>query len=395
MKNSHATKVSLIYFLFFYVFIYAGNAVYGTFLPLYFQDIGFSALQIGTLLSFGPFVAILAQPLWGALGDRARTKNFILLILLAGCGISMILYPLSNHFTYLLIMICIFTFFQTSIFAISDTITLEVLDKRKMGSFGHIRMGGTIGFAIMSLVFGIISKNHIGSLFAVYSSIIVVCFLLVLKFPSVEGHQSQGRKMSILVLFRNRMLMVYFGINFILQITLGYYYAFFPMYFRELGGDNVLLGWSMVISSLSEVPFLLFADKIFKRVRIPYILLGAACFTALRWYLFSVIETPIWALPVQALHGLIFIVLTVTMATYINKEVPKELKASGQTFNGLMNLGVARIIGSLAGGIATTSFGLRRVFMYNSIIALVCVAVFAMFFWRMRNRESSAAKQAN
>lgn len=395
MKNSNPLTANLNYFLFFYVFIYAGNAVYGTFLPVYFQDIGFSAIQIGTLLSLGPFVAILAQPLWGSLGDRAKTKNIVLLILLAGCGITMILYPLSNEFTYLLLMICIFTFFQTSIFAISDTITLEVLDKKKSGSFGHIRMGGTIGFAIMSLVFGIISKNHIGSLFAVYSSIIVVSFLLVLRFPKVEGHQSQGRKISFFVLFRNRMLMLYFSINFILQITLGYYYSFFPMYFKDLGGDNIMLGWSMVISSLSEIPFLLFADKILKRVKIPYILLGAAAATALRWYLFSFIDAPLWVLPVQALHGLIFIVLSVTMATYINQEVPKELKASGQTFNGLMNLGIARIIGSFAGGVATASFGIRRVFMYNSVIALLCMVVFGLIFWKVSTRKSSLAKESS
>ncbi|MHA0858323.1 MFS transporter [Paenibacillus sp. CMAA1364] len=395
MNNSQSVKMSLRYFLFFYVFIYAGNAVYGTFLPLYFQDIGYSALQIGTLLSLGPFVAILAQPLWGALGDRAQTKNSILLFLLTGCGITILLYPLSNQFTYLLLIISIFTFFQTSIFAISDTITLEAIDKHKIGKFGHIRMGGTFGFAVMSLVFGIISKDHISSMFIVYFSIIVVAFLLVLKFPTVEGHQTHGHKVSITVLFKNRMLMIYFGFNFILQITLGYYYAFFPMYFRELGGDNVLLGWSMVISSLSEVPFLLFADKIFKRVKIPYILLAAAVFTALRWFLFSIIDAPIWVLPVQALHGLIFIVLAVTMATYINKEVPKELKASGQTLNGLMNLGVARIIGSFAGGIATTSFGIRHVFMYNSIIALVSLFAFVLVLWSTNHRDSRANHSAH
>ncbi|WP_424767457.1 MFS transporter [Paenibacillus sp. sgz302251] len=383
-------KVKLHYFVLFYVCIYAGNAVYGTFLPVYLQDIGFHSIQIGTLLSLGPLVAILAQPLWGALGDRARTKNFILLLLLTGTGLTTLLYPLSTQYTYLLLMICIFTLFQTSIFAISDTITLEVLDRNKKGSFGLIRLGGTIGFAVMSLLFGIIAQKHIGSLFPVYAFIMLVCFLLVLKFPVIEGHQSQGRKMSILVLFRNHTLMLYLGINFILQTTMGYYYAFFPMYFRELGGDNILLGWAMVISSLSEVPFLLFADKIFKRIKIPYILLGAAAATAVRWYLLFVIDAPYWALPVQALHGLIFIVLTVTMATYINRSVPKELKASGQTFNGLLNLGVARIIGSFAGGIATHAFGMRNVFMYNSIIAFVCMGIFGLLFWRMKDRQAQA-----
>src|SRR5690606_14666268 len=112
-------------FFLFYVFIYAAHAIYNTFLPLYFDDIGFSSLQIGTILSLGPFVAMLAQPIWGALSDRAKTKNLILLLLISGSGIAMLLYPLSVNFSYVLLLVCIFTLFQTSVFAISDTITLE------------------------------------------------------------------------------------------------------------------------------------------------------------------------------------------------------------------------------------------------------------------------------
>jgi PPP family 3-phenylpropionic acid transporter len=384
-------KYNLYYFLFFYVFIYMGNAVYGTFIPIYFLDVGFTQTQIGTLLSLGPLVAILAQPIWGSLSDRSKTKNRILKIMIGGCGLVALLYPISDNFSYLLIMICVFTMFQASVFALTDTITLEVLDRQRSGSYGMIRLGGTIGFAIMSIVFGIIAKNHIGSLFWVYSVIMLISFLLILRFPVIEGHQSQGRKMRIWVLLKNRKLMMYLAINFVLQITLGYYYAFFPIYFREMGGDNVLLGWSMVVSSLSEIPFLLLSGKIFKRVKISYILLGAAFATTVRWYLFSSIENPYWVLPVQLLHGLIFIVLSVTMATIINKEVPMELKASGQTFNGLLSLGVARIIGSFFGGIASAHIGMHKVFLYNSIVSLVCLAVFAVFFRLQSERKQPRA----
>ncbi len=384
-------RTKLIYIFLFYVFIYAGNAVYGTFLPVYFQDIGFNAVQIGTLLSLGPFVALLAQPVWGTVSDRAKTKNRIVYIMLIGCAVALLLYPISVQYTYLLLMICLFTFFQTSIFAISDTITLEVLDRANLQSFGLIRMGGTIGFAAMSLIFGLIARDHLGNLFSVYLGIIIISILLFSRFPVVEGHQSAGRKLSILVLFRHRTLMLYLSFNFIIQLTLGFYYAFFPMYFKALGGDNLLLGWSMVISSLSEVPFLLFANKIAQRVKIPILLLVAGIATTLRWYFFSVIDGPLWILPVQMLHGLIFIVLAVTMATYINREVPKELKASGQTFNGLLNLGVTRIIGSFFGGIAIAQFGLREVFLFNSIATAVCVVVFGLLFWRFSPQEKSSA----
>ncbi|MFD2116583.1 MFS transporter [Paenibacillus yanchengensis] len=381
-------------FFLFYIFVYGGQAIYNTFLPLYFDDIGFSTIQIGMILSIGPFVAMLAQPLWGMLSDRSTSKNKVLYILLAGTGFAMLIFPLSTSYSYVLFTICLFTLFQTSIFAISDTITLESLDKMRVGSFGHIRMGGTFGFAVMSITFGFIAKNNLTAMFPIYALLMIVCLFLVYKFPNIAGHRTKGSKISFLTLFQNKKLMIFLGFNFILQITLGFYYSFFPIYFRELGGDSSLLGWSMVISSLSEVPFLLYADRIFRRVKIQTILLLSAVATCLRWLLFYWVETPLAALPIQLLHGAMFIVLTVTMATYINKEVPKELKASGQTFNGLLNLGVARIIGSLAGGAATAAVGYRQVFLYNAWISIISTILFAslLLYWARKERKT---KQAN
>jgi PPP family 3-phenylpropionic acid transporter len=377
------------YFLIYYAVIYMGNAIYGTFIPVYLFSSGFSHSQIGTMLSLGPFIAILAQPWWGTVGDRARTKNAVLLLLITGTAISILLFPLVNSFIYLLVMICVFTFFQTSIFSISDAITLEELDKQQRWNFGIVRMGGTFGFALMSIFFGLAANKHLSSMFWVYAAVMGIAFLLVLQFPKVQGHQSGGQTVRIWKLFQHRKLTLYLSFSFILQITLGYYYAFFPIYFKEMGGDNVLLGWSMVISSISEIPFLLYSGKLLKRVPVPYILLGAACATALRWFLFANVQLPVWILVIQLLHGLIFIVLSVTIATYINQVVPKELKTSGQTLNGLINLGVARIIGSFFGGLASGALGMRNVFFYNGLIVTVSIMVFGLIFVQQAYRAKS------
>jgi PPP family 3-phenylpropionic acid transporter len=363
----------MVYFLLFYMVIYMGNAVYGTFLPIYFQSVGATPSEIGTLLSLGPLVALLAQPFWGSRGDQANNKNTILMILIIGCGSIMLFFPLSTMYVFLMSMVCLFTFFHTSIFAISDAITLQELEKQKRWSFGLIRLGGTIGFALMSIAFGFIAKLSINYLFPVYSLVMLVALLLLLRFPKAPGYRMTGNKVRIWVLFKQRKLMIYMGINVILQITLGYYYTFFPVYFKSMGGDSVLLGWSMVISSISEIPFLLVAKRVFERIRMTHVLLIASIATALRWFAFSLTDNPLWVLPAQLLHGLIFIVLSVTMAMYINQEVPKELKASGQTLNGLLSLGVARIIGSFIGGYASEAVGMKEVFFYNGWIALGCV----------------------
>ncbi|NEN87073.1 MFS transporter [Paenibacillus elgii] len=387
LTKARDNTMAMSYFLLFYFVVYMGNAIYGTYIPVYFQSIGATPTQIGALLSVGPFVAVLAQPLWGAVGDRARTKNAVLGWLIAGSGAMILLFPFSEAFLYLLVVVCLFTFFQTSIFALSDAITLEELEKHKRWSFGPIRLGGTIGFAVMSITFGWIAKDHIGYLFYAYALVMLVSLLLLAKFPKVSGYQSTGNKMQVWVLFKNRKLVTYLAINLVLQITMGYYYTFFPVYYKEMGGDSVLLGWSMVVSSLSEIPFLLFASKIMKRVRMTHILLLSSLAAMARWFIFSFTDNPYWVLPTQLLHGLIFIVLTVTMAMYINQEVPKELKASGQTLNGLLNLGLARIIGSFLGGYASEAYGMRNVFMFNGWVAAACAAAIVIITLRQTRSE--------
>jgi MFS transporter, PPP family, 3-phenylpropionic acid transporter len=387
-----AKKSTYMYLLFLglYAISYMGNAVYGTFMPVYLKDIGLSQTSIATLLSFGPLIAILAQPIWGTIGDRSESKNKVLQLLTLGSAISVLLFPLSDQYFYLLIIICLTAFFQSSINPISDAITLEHLSKTKW-NFGPIRLAGTIGYAVMSVVFGIIASRNINSIFIVFTVIMLLTLLICTKLPKVKGHQTSKNKVSLLVLLKNRKLLLYITINFMIQVTLGYYYAFFPIYYKQLGADNSLLGWSMLVSAISEIPFLLFGHKITQRFGIPVVLLGAAFFAGIRWLLLYLVHNPFMVLPMQLFHGVIFIVLSVTLAIFINQEVPKELKASGQTINGLISLGLARIIGSIAGGVASDYLGMRQVFLYNGVFAFITFIVFSWIFLK----ESKAVPKAS
>jgi MFS transporter, PPP family, 3-phenylpropionic acid transporter len=177
--------------------------------------------------------------------------------------------------------------------------------------------------------------------------------------------------------------------SFIIQCTLGYYYTFFPIYYSEMGADNSLLGWAMFLSALSEIPFLLFADKIINRFGIKKVLLSTAFFAGVRWLLLYLVDNPYIVLPIQMFHGVIFIVLMVTIAMYINKEVPKELKASGQTMYGLISMGIARIVGSILGGVTSDYIGMAEVFLYNSIIAFLTLIIFIYIFSREANNNKN------
>lgn len=379
------TAIIYYFFILFYAVFFMSGAIYGTFLPVYLDYLGYSKGAIGILMSLGPFVAIIAQPLWGITSDRAKSKNFVLQILFLCSIFIMALYPLSNNFYYLILVITLFTFFQTSTGPVSDTITLEYLSETGQ-RFGPIRMAGTIGYAVMSVIAGIFAQKYIGSIFALNIIVMFLTFVIVFKLPVIKGHQFGKEKVSIWKLFSDKNLVLLMVLNFLVQTTLGFYYTYFPIYFRQIGGNNELLGWAYFISAISEIPFLLYADKILKKIGTRGALIGASFAAAIRWFIISFFQNAYLVLPFQLLHGLIFIVLYYSMATYINQEVPKELRASGQTMNNLIGMGISRIVGSLLGGFLSDAYGIKAVFFYNSFLAFAVGLIFGYIFFKTIRR---------
>jgi MFS transporter, PPP family, 3-phenylpropionic acid transporter len=367
-----------ITFLLLYAFSYMCNAAYSIYIPVYLNSVGYSKTNIGILLSLAPIIAIIAQPLWGTLSDRAKHKNTILIILILGSSFSILLYKLSINFFYLSLIISCFTLFQTSINPLSDAIALEYTSKTKW-KFGHIRLAGTIGYSLMSVAAGILLMKNINRIFLLYFIAGLLAFIATLYLPKIRGHQSMGKKLVFWSLFKDKTLILYLSFALIIQITLGYYYTFFSIYYQLLGASKTLIGWSNFIAAMSETPFLLFSHIVLKKIRTPHVLIIAGCAAALRWLLLGLTVNPFSILVFQLLHGFINIVITVSLAMYINEFVPDELKASGQALNGLVCTGIARILGSLLGGYFSDVFGIKNMFLYNSVLVFITVLILILY----------------
>jgi PPP family 3-phenylpropionic acid transporter len=362
------------------------TAINGTFMPIYLNSLGYSKTLVGILLSLAPIVAIVGQPTWGTLADRAQTKNSILKILALGNIFTILFIGFSSNFFYLLLVLICFTFFQTSLNPMADTITLEYASQSKW-HYGHIRLAGTLGYCFMAVAAGLLLKNSIDLMFPLYSAFAVAAFLAVVFLPKVKGHPLQGKKASMFSLLKDKQLMLYMSFALVIQITLGYYSSFFGIYFQSLGASRALIGTASFISGISEVPFLLFSHKILNKVKIEKALLVAGFASVIRWLLLALSSSTYVVLLLQLLHGLIFIVISVSLATYINNSVPKELKASGQALNAIAGMGISRVIGSLLGGYFSDIFGIRNMFFANSFLVLSAVIVWGYLFYKPKADE--------
>jgi len=126
-----------------------GLAVFGVFMPVYLEGLGYDNTDIGTFLSISSFVGLFAQPIWGVISDRANPKQCAEMLVLFS-SIAIFMFHLSGNYYYIFAVMVVYAFFQTPITPIGDAITLEYITDTKW-KYGPIRLAGALGYAVMAL----------------------------------------------------------------------------------------------------------------------------------------------------------------------------------------------------------------------------------------------------
>ena len=384
-----------LHFRFFmlYALIYGGNSIITTFMPVYLKDLSFNNANIGLILAIGPLIAIFAQPFWGITADRSKYKNTTLQILLISCAMISIIYTLNGSFYYILIVYSALMFFYAPIFSTSDSITLESIEGTKL-NFSVIRLGGTIGYMIVVLATGYAAGVDTKIMFLIYSSIALASFSLIFTLPKIKGHQFYSKakaKAGYSVLLKNKELVLILSYHLLIQITLGFFYSFFPIFLFQMGAGLGLIGLAFMISASSEIPILIFAHKILNKIGIKNMLLLSGTITGIRWLLLSFTTQVSQVLATQVLHSMGFAALVLTTAIYINKNVPNELKASGQSLNTLTGVWIPRVLGSVLGGVISQMISLKQIFFILSLICFTAIIV----FYILRNKFDPVTADEN
>ena len=381
-KNNYPWQYGL--FLSFY---YMANAIYQGYVSKYFEAAGMTTAQLSVILAATPIISIFAQPFWGAAGDRAKTRNSVLRLLIVISAAVVLLYRLSASFWWLLPVSVLFSAAYTSIQPMGDSIILEALTPGNK-PFGPIRLMGCLSFAVMNLLWGqFLAPERMN--FIVYgTSILLIAALFITRvLPETAGHQAAtGRRMNMTAILKMKHMPALFTLMMLLQLTMGYFYSFFSIHFTSLpGGTNGLLGLCYFISAMSEVPFLLNADRLYKKLGVGKLMSISAFALTLRWIILASTGSAYVAMASQLLHSWGFIVMTVSMSKYINDTIPDELKASGQMLIAVVGFGIARAFGILGGGLVASVMGsIRMGFALMAGISGLALIAFVPKYARMK-----------
>lgn len=335
------------------------------------------------LLVSAPLMAIFALPMWGTYADRSKKRRNVLRLVLC---ISLCAMPLLYFFSSLYILlpaVCVFGACYIAVQPMGDSLILENLQNAKT-AFGKIRLFGSLAFAFVNLIGGILLRNNYQYVPLIISAGIIALLWGTRLLPDLPGHQQAGRKLSFGKVLKLPRILPLLLLLMIQQMCMGYFYSYFSIYFTALpGSSSGLLGLAYFVSATSELPFLLFGHKWFKKWGAGRLMLVSAAALALRFLLLGQAQHAYLALASQLLHGLGFIVFTVSCSQYVSLTAPDELKTGAQMLLSVAGFGIARVPGILFGGLLSNTFGQSGVFLLLSGVCLITLIAFSFIFLRL------------
>ncbi|GAF09833.1 MFS transporter [Paenibacillus pini] len=364
-------------------------AMFIPFLPVYFDDQGLNPAQIGVIIGTGGFITIIAQPVWGMISDRMRTIRKVLLILLVFSAVTGYLLYNTGSYPLLVAFAMVTYFFLMPIDPLTESLNFRIAESSGI-NYGSIRTFGALGYAVMSLLTGVM-MTHYGahSLAILFAVISVLGFITMLFIPDAPVSSTPVKLGTLKEFIRNKETLWFLLLVFISSVPARMNDTFLGVYIRELGGSATLVGVTWFLAAGSEIVVFAFSYWWLRQGKELIMISVAGAFYFLRFFLSAFITDPQVLAYLQILQLLTFPVFYTAAIQYLYRIVPVEWRATGQTLLALLFFGVSGIIASYIGGALYANLGGQTLFFIISAMSFLGMLLgLSLYFKYGRTRKS-------
>lgn len=350
------------------------------FIVVFMREQGFQNGKIGLVLSINAVIGIVTQPVWGLISDWLKSFKKVFLICMSVCSVTYAsLFFLHNH-SFIILVLCIDAFFRCAIVSIADAWMISSLSGNNDISYGSIRLYGSIGFAAMVFLFGmLIGGRSVGIIFPVYLLLVIITLIITLKIKDVHPTSHTGIfNIKPHKLLKNRYYLTFIIFVFFLSIPNSAAGTFLPNLFTHAGGTIEQYGMMHSIKALIEVPFFLFGSYLLNRLGHIKLILISAVIYMFQMLLFAYAVSPGQVMLAVFLLGPAYSMFLLGMLNYIFKLSPPELKATSLTLASAFGVGLSSIAGNYGGGLFIDRFGLQPMYITGFISDFIIIALFTV-----------------
>ncbi|MFC5455510.1 nucleoside permease [Prosthecobacter fluviatilis] len=265
--------------------------------------------------------------------------------------------------------------------------------------FGFVRMGGTIGWIIVSWPFIFLLSEKAGASETKWVFIVAGIISLVLAAFSLTLPHTPPRKdaegmdkvawIKALKLLGNPFVLVLFIVTFIDSTIHNGYFVVIDPFLQRVG---ISANMSMVVSSIgqvAEILTMLILGSVLKKIGWKSTLIIGIIGHAARFSIFAFFGTPEnqWLIiAVQVLHGICYAFFFVTVYIFVDAVFPKDIRSSAQGLFNLLILGIGMVVASKIFPQLVASYthdGLvdyHKLFLVPTGMALAGIVLLALFF---------------
>ena len=349
----------------------------------YLLSCGYSNSEAGYILASANICALILQPFLADLADHSKKINAMTILLVSiaiifVCSIG--LFFISIRSAVLTLIYVVMITLANAVIAFLTSVQFLMDTSKSKINFGLCRAGGSLCFAILSALMGIMierigMKSIPTALFIVTLFIIVLCMYITRH--RINDKQTTGlalekrQSSSLFVFFRVNpkfmilsvaMLFIYYAHAFITNFTISIV--------RNVGGNHREMGYLIAFMALMELPGMIGFKEISRRFKVSSLLLFSMI-------MFSVKAIIVWLSPSLITLTFGFALQVVSFALYIPASVQyaniiideKDTVKAQMMFN-FMQAGGA-VFSSIIGGWLIDFSGISHALLVGAILSCI------------------------
>lgn len=343
-------------------------------------------MQIGILLTAGTFVAVFIQPVWGYISDRFQTVKALIVILWCGTIITSVGLFTANGFSATLIFVVVLYIFLIPSAPLLDSIAIKAAESTG-ANYGSFRLWGSIGFTLMALISGFILRlvGGVENIQYIYWTVWIIPFLLLIFLKDQKSEvTTRVTLQAVLTLIKNYPLLWFMLIVFIIMIPHRMNDSLLGVYMQDIGASAQMIGLAWAIAAGSEIPVFILIYRFMHRYHELSLLFIVSCIYSVRWLVYAFTDNPFIILILQASHSITFAVFWIVAVQYVDRLVPPHLRSTGQSLLSAVFLGLAGLVGGLAGGWLYDEAGGMAMYMFA--VGLAVLSSMLLLFTQLRRK---------
>lgn len=353
------------------------------FWPLWLENRGLGAVQIGIILALGPWVRVLTNPMVAQVADRSGRAKTVLVIF---AGLSVLAFAgfiPAQGFWWILAISLVAAICFPAMLPIGESQVMGAVLRHRL-DYGRIRLWGSLAFIVGTIGAGRLLTGRSPDLILVLAlAALAATFLATLMFPQQSNETSKNEQNGIATLLAQPRFVLFVATASLLQASHAVYNGFSSLHWRAAGISETVIGELWAEGVIAEVLLFSFSGFFVARLGPIGLLMLAGICGVVRWTVLAQTTDMAALVVIQLLHAITFGAVHLGAMHFVARNAPPGLSATAQ--------GIYASSSSLAMGLAMIGAGsLFASFQGKAFFAMAAISAvgtgLALLLWLLNRK---------